>query len=41
MPVIPIYHYSVNLLLDDSLKGWPMDNVMQKMYSKDFYKVAE
>ncbi|MFW2589756.1 peptide ABC transporter substrate-binding protein [Sagittula sp. SSi028] len=41
MPVIPIYHYSVNLLLDESLKGWPMDNVMQKMYSKDFYKVAE
>ncbi|GAA4219353.1 oligopeptide transport system substrate-binding protein [Sagittula marina] len=41
MPVIPVYHYSVNMLLKDDLKGWPMENVMQKMYSKDFYKVAE
>lgn len=41
MPVIPVYHYSVNMMLKPELKGWPMENVMQKMYSKDFYKVAE
>ncbi|MBP0482210.1 peptide ABC transporter substrate-binding protein [Sagittula salina] len=41
MPVIPVYHYSVNMMLKPDLKGWPMDNVMQKMYSKDMYKVAE
>lgn len=40
MPVIPIYHYSTNIMLKDNLKGWPIDNVMQKIYSKDFYKVA-
>jgi len=40
MPVIPIYHYSTNIMLKDNLKGWPINNVMQKIYSKDFYKVA-
>ena len=41
MPVIPVYHYSTNIMLKDSLKGWPINNVQQKMYSKDFYKVAK
>jgi oligopeptide transport system substrate-binding protein len=41
MPVIPIYHYSANMLLKGDVKGWPIGNVMQKYYSKDLYKVAE
>ncbi|MCJ7872038.1 peptide ABC transporter substrate-binding protein [Phaeobacter sp. J2-8] len=41
MPVIPVYHYSTNILLKDNVEGWPIDNVMQKYYSKDLYKVAE
>lgn len=41
MPVIPIYHYSTNILLKDNVEGWPMENVMQKYYSKDLYKTAE
>lgn len=41
MPVIPIYHYSTNILLKDNVEGWPIENVMQKFYSKDLYKVAE
>ena len=41
MPVIPVYHYSTNILLKHDLKGWPIHNVMQKYYSKDLYKVAE
>ncbi|MBV7396952.1 peptide ABC transporter substrate-binding protein [Mameliella sediminis] len=41
MPVIPIYHYSTNMMLDGSIKGWPVNNVEQTWYSKDLYKVAE
>jgi len=41
MPVIPIYHYSANIMLSDSIQGWPIDNVQQTWYSKDLYKVAE
>lgn len=41
MPVIPVYHYSTNMMLDASVMGWPVDNVEQTWYSKDLYKVAE
>lgn len=41
MPVIPIYHYSANMMLKEDVKGWPVNNVQQKYYSKDMYKVAE
>jgi oligopeptide transport system substrate-binding protein len=41
LPVIPIYHYSTNMMLDASIGGWPVDNVQQTWYSKDLYKVAE
>lgn len=41
MPVIPVYHYSTNMMLKDSIQGWPVGNVEQTWYSKDLYKVAE
>lgn len=41
MPVIPVYHYSTNMMLDATIQGWPVDNVEQTWYSKDLYKVAE
>lgn len=41
MPVIPVYHYSTNMMLDNAVQGWPVDNVEQTWYSKDLYKVAE
>jgi oligopeptide transport system substrate-binding protein len=41
MPVIPVYHYSTNMMLSDTIKGWPVDNVEQSWYSKDLYKIAE
>ena len=41
MPIIPIYHYSTNMMLKDEIKGWPIDNVQQTLYSKYLYKVAE
>lgn len=40
MPVIPVYHFSTNMMLNDSIKGWPVDNVEQTWYAKDLYKVA-
>lgn len=41
MPVIPVYHYSTNMMLDSAIQGWPVDNVEQTWYSKDLYRVAE
>ncbi|SHG84504.1 peptide ABC transporter substrate-binding protein [Cognatishimia maritima] len=41
MPVVPVYHYSANMMLKDNVEGWPVNNVQQKYYSKDMYKVAE
>ena len=40
MPVVPVYHYSTNIMLSDSVKGWPINNVEQNWYSKDLYKTA-
>ncbi|MGL1922025.1 MAG: peptide ABC transporter substrate-binding protein [Hyphomicrobiales bacterium] len=41
MPVIPVYHYTGVLMINEQLKGWPLGNVQQKFYSRDFYKVAK
>ncbi len=41
MPVIPIYHYAAAFMLNDAVKGWPLDNVQQTWYSRQLYKVAE
>ena len=40
-PVVPIYHYANAFLLDPTLKGFPMNNVENNWYVKDFYRVAE
>ena len=39
-PIIPIYHYAAVKMLDDDIKGWPLENFQQNWYSKDLYKVA-
>ena len=39
-PIIPIYHYALSIMLDDDLKGWPLNNVEQNWYSKNLYKVS-
>ena len=41
MPLIPIYHYAGNMIVSTALKGYPIENVMLKTYSKDMYKVAK
>jgi len=41
MPVIPVYHYTGVYMLSSNLRGWPIQNVQQKWYSRELYKVAE
>lgn len=42
MPIIPIYHYTEDYMLQPSIVGsWPTENVQQNWYSKDLYKVAK
>lgn len=41
VPIIPIYHYTANYMLDSDLGGWPVNNVEQNWYSKDLWKIAE
>lgn len=41
VPIIPIYHYTENFMLNDAIKGWPFENVQQTWYSRELYKVAE
>ncbi|HSF92263.1 MAG TPA: peptide ABC transporter substrate-binding protein [Paracoccaceae bacterium] len=41
MPIIPIYHYAGVYMLSPNLRNYPVNNVEQNWYSKDFYKVAE
>ena len=41
MGILPIYHYTLNFMLDPTIKGWPYDNVENNWYLKDLYRVAE
>ena len=41
VPIIPIYHYTLNFMLDTDLGGFPVGNVEQNWYSKDLWKIAE
>lgn len=41
MPLIPIYHYAGNYMLNANLKPWPVKNAEQNWYSKDLYKIAD
>lgn len=40
MAIIPLYHYTFNLMLKPEVKGWPYGNVQMNWYAKDLYKVA-
>jgi oligopeptide transport system substrate-binding protein len=41
MPIIPVYFYTTNFMLDDTVKGWPYSNIEQNWYVRNLYKVAE
>ena len=40
MGIIPIYHYTLNFMLDPAIKGWPYGNVENNWYAKDLYRIA-
>jgi len=40
MPVIPVYFYTTNFMLNEQTKGWPYNNIEQNWYARDLYKVA-
>ncbi len=39
MPIIPIYHYAANKMLNDHIRNWPLTNVQQNYYVKDLYVI--
>ena len=39
LPIIPVYQYTSNALVNPKLIGWPFENVESKWYAKDLYKV--
>ncbi|MBM7069375.1 peptide ABC transporter substrate-binding protein [Actibacterium sp. 188UL27-1] len=41
MPMIPIYQYTTVIMLDETVRGWPFENLMQNWYSRDLYIAAE
>jgi oligopeptide transport system substrate-binding protein len=41
MPILPLYQYTSNFMLNASVKGYPYDNVQNNWYAKDMYRVAE
>ncbi|EAR49864.1 oligopeptide ABC transporter, periplasmic oligopeptide-binding protein [Oceanicola granulosus HTCC2516] len=40
-PILPIYFYATAFMLDDTIKGWPLENPSDTWYAKDLYRVAE
>ncbi|HVG49631.1 MAG TPA: peptide ABC transporter substrate-binding protein [Rubellimicrobium sp.] len=41
LPVLPIYFYTEDFMLDDSIKGFPLENAQNNWFAKDLYRVAE
>ena len=40
VPILPIYFYASNFMLNDAVKGWPYENAQQNWYAKDLYVIA-
>lgn len=41
MPVVPVYHYAGVYMMDSDVGNWPVNNVEQRWYSRNLYKIAE
>ncbi len=41
VPILPIYFYTSNDMIDSSVKGFPVQNAQETWYAKDLYRVAE
>jgi oligopeptide transport system substrate-binding protein len=40
LPILPIYFYSEDFLMDSSIKGYPLENAQENWYAKELYRVA-
>jgi oligopeptide transport system substrate-binding protein len=40
VPILPLYFYTSNFMLDDTIKGYATLNAMENWYGKDMYRVA-
>ncbi|KEO52783.1 hypothetical protein TP2_07535 [Thioclava pacifica DSM 10166] len=40
MPLAPVYHYSLPMLLNSHIKGYPFENVELNWYAKNMYRTA-
>jgi oligopeptide transport system substrate-binding protein len=40
VPMLPLYFYSSNFMLDDTIKGYAVENAQENWYGKDMYRVA-
>ena len=41
LPILPVYFYANNNMIDSSVKGYPLQNAQETWYAKDLYRVAE
>ncbi|SEV99208.1 oligopeptide transport system substrate-binding protein [Aliiroseovarius sediminilitoris] len=41
MPIVPVYQYTNVIMVKPDLKGFPFDDLMNNIYSRTMYKVAE
>ena len=39
-PILPIYHYATVFMMDETIKGYPLENAQDNWYAKDLYRVA-
>ncbi len=40
MPFAPVYQYTGVIMLNPTVRGWPVNNLMQTWYSREMYKIA-
>ena len=41
MPIVPVYQYTQVIMVKPDLKGYPFEDLMNNIYSRTMYKVAE
>lgn len=41
VPVIPIYFYSTNIMMDDTIRGYPFENAQETWYGRTMYRIAQ
>jgi oligopeptide transport system substrate-binding protein len=41
VPILPINFFVSSVMLNDAIKGWPVENAQQLWYAKDLYRIAE